>query len=164
MRCGVAKYDSTNIWYRGTVAARRWSCPHKKHGAAFVRRWIGKKNLCHSEEKKRERSRKTARDCKYREALQSRRRRELWFTRNLISDSAWWPPDVGYALTKIQVCEKADAFVIQMSTAGTKMEKLGTEVSHTVKEEYLSPLPGRVPHSRGSKSRDMRNNRLGWHR
>jgi len=62
------------------------------------------------------------------------------------------------------ICEKADAFVIQMSTAGTKMEKLGTEVSHTVKEEYLSPLPGRVPHSRGSKSRDMRNNRLGWHR
>ena len=114
--------------------------------------------------KKRDRSRKTARDCKYREALQSRRRRELWFTRNLISDSAWWPPDVGYALTKIQVCEKADAFVIQMSTAGTKMEKLGTAVSHTVKEEYLSPLPGRVPHSRGSKSRDMRNNRLGWHR
>ena len=62
------------------------------------------------------------------------------------------------------ICEKADAFVIQMSTAGTKMEKLGTAVSHTVKEEYLSPLPGRVPHSRGSKSRDMRNNRLGWHR
>ena len=116
------------------------------------------------QKKKKERSRKTARDCKYREALQSRRRRELWFTRNLISDSAWWPPDVGYALTKIQVCEKADAFVIQMSTAGTKMEKLGTAVSHTVKEEYLSPLPGRVPHSRGSKSRDMRNNRLGWHR
>ena len=82
----------------------------------------------------------------------------------MISDSAWWPPDVGYALTKRQVCEKADAFVIQMSTAGTKMEKLGTAVSHTVKEEYLSPLPGRVPHSRGSKSRDMRNNRLGWHR